>query len=73
VATNAFRFKSLTGNNRLMEFGLRRAQGPNGALYASKYSYIGGFDSTSYVLAGHLYGIPISGTVSHSFVTSYYD
>ncbi|KAH0790936.1 nicotinate phosphoribosyltransferase family protein [Histomonas meleagridis] len=71
MATNALRFKLHTHNQTLMEFGLRRAQGTDGAMSASKYSYLGLFDSTSNVLAGHLYGIPVSGTVAHSFVTSF--
>ncbi|XP_073855779.1 nicotinate phosphoribosyltransferase isoform X3 [Macaca fascicularis] len=51
--------------------GLRRAQGPDGGLTASTYSYLGGFDSSSNVLAGQLRGVPVAGTLAHSFVTSF--
>lgn len=73
MATNALRFRLRAGADKtLMEFGLRRAQGPDGAISASRYSYLGLFDSTSNVLAGQRFGIPVAGTVAHSFITSYF-
>ena len=56
---------------RCIEFGLRRAQGPDGGFSASKYAFIGGFAATSNVLAGKRLGIPIAGTHAHAFVQSY--
>ena len=72
IATNAMRMRMAVGPSKgLIEFGLRRAQGPDGAVSASKYSYIGGFDATSNVLAGMLTGIDVRGTHAHAFVMAY--
>lgn len=72
IATNAARLRLIAGpGKRLLEMGLRRAQGPDGGLTASTYSYLGGFDASSNVLAGQLRGVPVAGTLAHSFVTSF--
>jgi nicotinate phosphoribosyltransferase len=72
VVTNAARHRQAVGPSKtLLEFGLRRAQGPDGGVSASRYSYIGGFDATSNVAAGALFGMPVKGTHAHSFVSSF--
>ncbi len=72
IATKAARI-CLAAGGPVMEFGYRRAQGPDGGLSASRAAWIGGCDSTSNVLAGMRYGIPVRGTHAHSWVMSFDD
>jgi len=73
VATKAARIRLACGDDSLVEFGLRRAQGPDGGLSGTRAAYIGGADSTSNVLAGKIFGIPLRGTHAHSWVMSFED
>jgi len=67
-----FRMRLATEEDKtLIEFGLRRAQGPDGAMMASEYSYLGGFHGTSNVAAGKAFGIKIYGTMAHAYICSY--
>lgn len=72
IATKAARICRAAGGP-VMEFGYRRAQGPDGGLSASRAAWIGGCDSTSNVLAGQRFGIPVKGTHAHSWVMSFED
>jgi nicotinate phosphoribosyltransferase len=70
IATKAFRIKMVTNGKIFSDFGLRRAQGL-GSLHASRAGFIGGASSTSNVMAGKLFGIPVSGTQAHSWIQSF--
>jgi nicotinate phosphoribosyltransferase len=71
IATKAARVVQSARGKGVVEFGGRRAHGPEAALLAARASYIGGCIGTSNVLAGYLFGIPIYGTMAHSFVMNY--
>ncbi|HZU84849.1 MAG TPA: nicotinate phosphoribosyltransferase, partial [Polyangiaceae bacterium] len=71
VATKAARCVRAAPGKDLVDFSLRRAPGVEGALEVARACYLAGFASTSNVLAGREFGIPISGTVAHSFVESF--
>lgn len=73
IATKAAHIKFNAEEKNVLEFGLRRAQGADGALTASRAAYIGGADATSNVLAGLQYGIPVAGTHAHSYVMFFPD
>lgn len=70
IATKAARLRECT-KNKISEFGLRRAQGADAGIYGARAAYIGGCRTTSNVVAGKLFGIPVTGTHSHSWVMSF--
>ncbi len=71
IATKAARCLHAAGGRGLIDFSARRTQGGDASLKVARSSYLAGFSSTSNVLAGKLYGIPVSGTMAHSFVTAF--
>ena len=71
IATKSARVYRASNYGSIMEFGLRRAQGPDGAMSASRAAYIGGAAGTSNSLAGRLYDIPVLGTMAHSWVMTF--
>lgn len=70
IATKASRMRIVAGERKLVDFGLRRAQGIGG-YHASRAAIIGGFDATSNVAAGRDFQLPVSGTMAHSLIQSY--
>nr|WP_263323730.1 nicotinate phosphoribosyltransferase [Neobacillus sp. Marseille-Q6967] len=73
IATKASRIKQVVGNEVAMEFGSRRAQEMDAAIWGTRAAYLGGFEATSNVRAGKMFGIPVSGTHAHSMVQAYKD
>ena len=73
IASKALRSVLVAGDKPLIDFGLRRAHGAEAGLLAARASYLAGFAGTATVLAGQLYGIPIFGTMAHSFIQAHED
>lgn len=71
IATKARRVRTVAPKDALMEFGLRRAQGHSAGLWGARAAMIGGFNGTSNVEAGRLFGIPALGTMAHSWIMSF--
>ena len=71
IATKARRVRTVAPKDSLMEFGLRRAQGHSAGLWGARAAMIGGFNGTSNVEAGRLFGIPVLGTMAHSWIMSF--
>ncbi|WP_265327632.1 nicotinate phosphoribosyltransferase [Clostridium mediterraneense] len=68
IATKANRIVRAAEGRQVLEFGARRAQGYDGAIYGARAAYIGGVDGTATTIAGKDFGIPVSGTMAHSWV-----
>lgn len=73
IATKAARVCYAAQNDGVMEFGLRRAQGPDSGIYGARAAVIGGCCGTSNVLAGQIFNIPVKGTHAHSWIMSFPD
>ena len=71
IATKASRIVHAAQGGAVLEFGLRRAQGPDAGIYGARASIIGGCTATSNVMAGRMFDIPVSGTHGHSWVMSF--
>ncbi|WP_457769357.1 nicotinate phosphoribosyltransferase [Limosilactobacillus reuteri] len=73
IATKSWQITSATGGRPVMEFGARRAQGPDAAIYGARAAIIGGCSSTSNVLAAKLFNLPAAGTMAHAWIESFSD
>lgn len=73
IATKTRRICYAAGNRLVSDFGARRAHNMDAAVYGARAAFIGGASSTATVLAGQLFGIPVSGTMAHSWVMFYQD
>jgi nicotinate phosphoribosyltransferase len=73
IASKAARCVLAAPGRRLIDFGMRRAHGGEAALYASRAAYLAGFHATATVDAGRQFGIPLSGTMAHSFIEAHED
>jgi nicotinate phosphoribosyltransferase len=71
IASKAARCYGAAAGRRLIEFGLRRCQGADAGLVAARSSYLAGFNGTANVLAGKRYGIPVYGTMAHSYIMAH--
>ncbi len=72
IATKSSKIcRATQGQGIVMEFGLRRAQGPDAGIYGARAAIIGGCSSTSNVIAGQKFGVPVAGTMAHSWVMDY--
>jgi len=73
IATKAARCVQAADGRAVVDFGLRRAHGAEAGLWAARAAYIGGFAATATCLANALYGVPVTGTMAHSFVLAHDD
>ena len=73
IASKAARIVDAASGRAVIEFGSRRAHGLDAAVHAARAAYVAGCDSTSNVEAGHRFGIPVSGTMAHSWVLTFAD
>ena len=73
IATKAWQITNAADNRPVMEFGARRAQGPDAAIYGARAAIIGGCGSTSNVLPAKLFNVPAVGTMAHAWIESFPD